>query len=89
MTWDYRLTFSVISSSTGAIIKTFRGNNGNDFYKFHRMNQMIVDASDNLYIGFQEMSASNYVWTVQKFSPLGSNPTSSPFYIRMKDIDST
>lgn len=50
---------------------------------------MIVDSSDNLYVGFSESSGSYYFHYYQKFSPIGASPTTSAFenFFKVKDIN--
>ncbi len=47
---------------------------------------MLLDSSDNLYIGFSEFG-SYYDTYFQKFSPIGLNPTSSPYLNYIKQTD--
>lgn len=47
---------------------------------------MLLDSSDNLYIGFSEFG--NYYDTYfQKFSPIGLNPATSPYFNQLKQTD--
>ena len=49
-------TFSVVNSTNGNLINSFRVSSSNAYGKFFRMNQMLVDSSNNLYIALYQFS---------------------------------
>jgi hypothetical protein len=56
-------TLAVISSTDGSLIKSFKDSSSKSIHEFKRSGQMIVDASESVYVAYSvRFTSTTYQW---------------------------